>query len=126
VGPFQSSKLWLQDLVGLSKDALHIYVGLAVFLLALALLRAPLRDWRPVAAVFAVALAGEVWDLSNGPRGADPCSGPITGTICGTRAFWPLVLFALARWTEVLKREDPQRLGEVRPTSGSADRRLSS
>jgi hypothetical protein len=112
VGPFQSGKLWLQDLVGLSKDALHIYVGLAVFLLALALLRAPLRDWRPVAAVFAVALTGEVWDLIEWTTRGRPVQWPNHWHDLWNTCFWPLVLFALARWTEVLKREDPQRLGE--------------
>ena len=104
MGPFQTSKLWLQDLVGLSKDALHIYVGLAVFLLAAFLLRRPLRDWRPAAAVVLVALAGEIWDLVEWTnRGNPPRWGNHWHDLWNTM-FWPLVLFGLARWTRLLKR----------------------
>ena len=60
---FQQVKIALGQLLGLPKDALHIYVGLAVFLLAAALLRRPLGSWLPIGAVVAAALAGEIWDL---------------------------------------------------------------
>jgi hypothetical protein len=104
MGPFQSSKLWIQDLIGLSKDALHIYVGLAVFLLAALILRRPLRDWRPLAAVAAVALAGEIWDVVEWTnRGNAPQWNNHWHDLWNT-TFWPLMLFALARWTRLLKR----------------------
>ena len=104
MGPYQSSKLWLQDLVGLSKDALHIYVGLSVFLLAALILRRPLRDWRPLAAVALVALAGEIWDLVEWTNRGNSALWANHWHDLWNTMFWPLVLFALARWTRLLKR----------------------
>ncbi len=103
MGPFQSGKLWLQDLVGLSKDAMHIYVGLTVFLLAALVLRRPLRDWRPLAAVMLVALAGEIWDLVEWTNRGKEARWPNHWHDLWNTVFWPLVLFALARWTRLLK-----------------------
>lgn len=104
LGPYQSSKLWLQDLVGLSKDALHIYVGLTVFLLAALILRRPLRDGRPIGAVLLVALAGEIWDLIEWTGRGNEAVWPNHWHDLRNTMFWPLVLFATARWTKVLKR----------------------
>ena len=104
MGPFQSSKLWLQDSVGLGKDALHIYVGLIVLLAVAALLRVPLRDWRPIGAVFVVALAGEIWDVIEWTRRGNAVRWENNWHDLWNTMFWPLMLFALARWTRVLKR----------------------
>ncbi|HEY9554521.1 hypothetical protein [Allosphingosinicella sp.] len=60
---FQDAKLVLVQATDLSKDALHVYVGLGVMLLVAILLRRPLRDWRPPAAVALAAVAGEIWDV---------------------------------------------------------------
>lgn len=101
---FQATKTWLVELIGLSKDALHIYVGLGVFLIAAILFRVPLRDWRPLAAVFLVAVAGEIWDLferlapNEQPRWASNWHD-IWNTM-----FWPTILFLLARAPRLLKR----------------------
>jgi hypothetical protein len=104
VGPYQSSKLWLQDLVGLGKDALHIYVGLIVLLLTAALLRVPLRDWRPIGAVLLIAVAGEIWDLVEWTGRGNAARWANHWHDLWNTMFWPLVLFALARWTRLLKR----------------------
>lgn len=104
MGAFQSSKTWLIELLGLSRDALHIYVGLAVFLLAALLFRRPLSDWRPIAAVFLVAIAGEIWDLFERLRpDQEPFWSSNWHDIWNTM-FWPLVLFLLARSPRLLKR----------------------
>ncbi len=103
MGPFQQSKLWLTELVGLSRDALHIYVGLTIFLLAALIFRLPLRDWRPLAAVFLVAIAGEVWDLFERLQ---PDQRPLWWSAwhdLWNTIFWPLVLFLLARSRGLLK-----------------------
>ena len=101
---FQNSKLWLVGTLGLPKDALHIYVGLILFLGTAALLRRPLRSPLPILVVILAALAGELWDIID-TRNAD-------ATIFWARnwhdiwntSFWPLVLYLLARFTRVLKR----------------------
>ena len=100
---FQQAKVAVAAAAGLPKDALHVYVGLAVFLLAAALLRRPLRDWRPLAAVILAALAGEAWDLWDTWRtGARPAWGRNWHDIWNT-CLWPTVLFLLARYTRLLR-----------------------
>ena len=101
---FQQTKVTLVQLLVLPKDALHIYVGLAVFLAAAALLRKPLGSWVPIAAVVAAALAGEAWDLiETGAIGARPHYDRNWHDVWNT-CFWPAMLFLLARYTRVLSR----------------------
>ncbi|HEU0100117.1 MAG TPA: hypothetical protein VFQ67_15260 [Allosphingosinicella sp.] len=101
---FQQAKVALVQLLGLPKDALHIYVGLAVFLLAAALSRRSLASRLPIAAVAAAALAGEIWDLlDTHSAGARPHWDRNWHDIWNT-CFWPAVLFVLARYTRLLAR----------------------
>ena len=101
-GPFQTAKLWLGGLIGLSKDALHVYVGLTVFLLTALLFRVPLRDVRPLAAVFLVAIAGEIWDLlERVSPDQDPFWAANWHDLWNTM-FWPTMLFVLARFAPKL------------------------
>ncbi|HEX8241290.1 MAG TPA: hypothetical protein VF574_16265 [Allosphingosinicella sp.] len=101
---FQHAKTALVHLLGLPKDALHIYVGLAVFLAAAALLRRPLGSWMPIAAVAAAALAGEAWDLiDTQSAGARPHWDRNWHDVWNT-CFWPAILFLLARYTHLLSR----------------------
>jgi len=94
---------WLMQLLGLPKDALHIYIGLSVFLLCAVLFRWPLRSWRPFAAVLVVALGLQAWDVVDSILvGVDPLWGQHwhgVWNIC----FWPAVLFLLARYTRLLR-----------------------
>jgi hypothetical protein len=104
MGAFQSAKVVLVEATTLGKDALHIYVGLAVMLFVAIALRRPLSDWRPLLAVAFAAMAGEIWDVvdtfSDGGRSRwSGNSKDIWNTL-----FWPTVLFMLARFTRVLKR----------------------
>lgn len=101
---FQQAKMALVELLGLPKDALHIYVGLAVFLAAAALLRRPLGSFVPIAAVLAAALAGEAWDvIDTHAAGARPHWDGNWHDIWNT-CFWPAILFLLARYTRLLGR----------------------
>lgn len=72
VSPFQEAKLFLVEHLHLAKDALHIYVGLAVFAGACVLFRWKASYWRPLLAVLAVAIAGEVWDFHDTAAGGWP------------------------------------------------------
>ena len=101
---FQQAKIALVGVLGLPRDALHIYVGLAVFLLAVALLRAPLRSWRPFAAVALVALAGEAWDLADTWRAGQRLAWGKSWHDVWNTCFWPATLFLLARHTRLLRR----------------------
>lgn len=101
---FQSAKIALLQVTHLSKDALHVYVGLTVMLSVAILLKRSLADWRPLAAVALASIAGELWDVIDtfdlGTR--QKWSGNWKD-ICNTM-FWPAILFGLARFTRVLKR----------------------
>lgn len=101
---FQDAKLWLVATLGLSKDALHIGVGLTVFLLVAAIFRLRLSDWRPLAAVLLAALLGEAWDVYDTDRVGAPQVWAGNWHDIRNTLFWPLVLFLLARYTAVLKR----------------------
>lgn len=100
----QSTKIALIEATDLSKDALHVYLGLTVMLLVVIVLKRPLRDWRPIAAVLIAALAGEIWDvIDTYGHGGTPKFDANWKDIWNTM-FWPTVLFLLARFTRVLKR----------------------
>lgn len=100
---FQVAKLWLVDLLGIAKDGLHVSVGLAVYLLAAALLRRPLSDWRPLAVVLVAAIAGEAWDLIDTWRAGARLRWDRSWHDLWLTALWPFILFALARWTRLLR-----------------------
>ena len=101
---FQVGKLFLIHLTGLPRDALHIYVGLSVFLLAALLARRPLKDKLPILAALLVALAGEFWDLTDEARAHQPLAWGKSWHDIWNTMFWPAVLFLLARFTRLLKR----------------------
>lgn len=65
MSPLQSTKFWLLQHLGLAKDALHVHVGLLLFVGSALLFRWPIRSWKPWAVAAAGALAGEIWDLRD-------------------------------------------------------------
>ena len=101
---FQVAKLFLIHLTGLPRDALQIYVGLAVLLATAALTGRSLRDPLPLAAVLLAALAGEFWDLTDTFRAGKPLAWGKSAHDLWNTLFWPGVLFALARFTRLLRR----------------------
>lgn len=101
---FQDSKIWLIDALGLSRDALHIFVGLIVFLGVALILRRPLGSWLPLLAAIAAALIGEAWDwIDDARRGFEHVAWRHWHDLWVT-SFWPAILFALARFTRVFRR----------------------
>ncbi len=101
---FQSSKLWLVATLGLPKDALHIYVGLILFLGAAALFRRPLRSPLPILVVILAALAGELWDIIDTRNAGQSIHWARNWHDVWNTSFWPLALYLLARFTRVLRR----------------------
>ena len=104
MSPLQEAKLWSVAHLGLGKDALHIYVALGLFLGSAALLRWPLRSWRPWLVVAAAALIGEAWDVRDSVVYDTPIRLAANAKDLANTLFWPTVLMLLARWTRVLKR----------------------
>ena len=100
----QSAKIVLIQATSLGKDALHVYVGLALMLFVAIALRKPLSDWRPIVAVAFAAIAGEGWDIVDTfSHGSRQRWGGNFKDVWNT-LFWPSVIFLLARFTRVLKR----------------------
>lgn len=100
----QSAKVLVMEITDLGKDALHVYVGMAVMLLVVILFKRSLSDWPPLAAVALASIAGEVWDvIDTFSHGGKPKWNANWKDIWNTM-FWPTILFLLARFSRVLKR----------------------
>jgi hypothetical protein len=94
---FQSAKLALVEQLGLSKDALHIYVGLGIFLVATVVSRKRLGSPLPWLLVLLAAAAGEAWDrhddlTANGHWQWQGSVHDLWNTL-----FWPTILLLLGR-----------------------------
>lgn len=95
----QAVKMTIIMATGLSRDALHIYFGLAVLLLSMALLRKPLDSGWPWLAVFVMSILGELVDMRDdfvfyGYWRWDAGMHDVLNTL-----FWPSVLVLLARYS---------------------------
>ncbi len=99
----QTLKLDIISATGLSKDALHVYLGLIVWLLAAALWRKSIATLKPWLVVLAVACVIEAFDAFDnwvdfGYWRAGASVHDVLNTMC-----WPTVLALLARYTRLLK-----------------------
>ena len=100
---FQNAKIWLSQVLGLPKDALHIYVGFVVFLTVAIVARRPLRSPVPLGAVLAAALAGEIWDIVETIQLGQRVHWWRNWHDVWNTCFWPTVIFLLARYTRLLR-----------------------
>lgn len=100
---FQGFKHELVQIADLSKDALHVYVGLTVFLAVAAIARKGLRSTAALLVVVVVAVAGEVLDLRDEWHVHEHLKwGASLHDLLNT-CFWPLVLWLLSRYTRIVK-----------------------
>lgn len=90
----QSSKLAIVAATGLAKDALHIYVGLGVFLLVL-LWRRCSRTLLPLLAVLVVAVVGELLDRRDDLASLGRWRWKASVHDIVNTLFWPTVLTLL-------------------------------
>lgn len=100
----QNAKFWLMAETGLAKDALHIYIGLLLFLGSALLFRWSLRSWKPWAVAVVGALAGEAWDLRDSVTYDTPIMLSANVHDLWNTLFWPTALLLLARYTKLLRR----------------------
>ena len=99
----QALKLDIMGFTGLAKDALHIYVGLGVWLLAAAVFRRSITTLRPWLAVLVVACVIEGFDaFDDWVQLAHWRYRASLHDVVNT-LFWPTVLALLARYTRLLK-----------------------
>lgn len=103
VSTFQAIKLAIVSVTGLSKDALHIYVGLMVFFVAMCIFRRQGHRFMPLLTVFIMACCGEVLDMrddlhSLGYWRWDASLHDVINTL-----FWPFVIAVLMRKSWLFK-----------------------
>jgi hypothetical protein len=101
---FQAFKLTLVDAAGLSKDALHVYAGLTVWLTSVVVLRRPIRTLLPLAVVLAVAILGEARDAADDIATLGHWRIAASAHDLVNTLFWPTIFVLLARCTGVLRR----------------------
>lgn len=99
----QSLKLAAVHATGLSKDALHIYVGLAVYIAGAFLTRRRLISWLPFIAVLVVSILGEGLDMADDFRTLGHWRWRANVHDIMNTAFWPAALTLLARSTNLFQ-----------------------
>ncbi|MGP4789498.1 hypothetical protein ACTXGJ_10280 [Psychrobacter sp. 1Y11] len=114
---FTTFKLNIIETTGLAKDALHIYVGVGVYLLSLFILRPiiksqNIRAFLALLVVISVALLGEYFDNRHIilPKGIWALKGiDIKASIHDliNTCLLPFVLFALNKWTTIFHPTAP-------------------
>jgi hypothetical protein len=97
---FEDRKSWLVTASGLDKDALHIYFGLALFILVRLIWR-----WRggwfvAWAAVLAMACGGEWLDITAEASKSAIRPDPEHWHDIWNTMFWPTVLLLIGRWLQ--------------------------
>jgi hypothetical protein len=99
----QAFKLAIVSTTGLSKDALHVYVGLALFLLAVILVRGKRSLVLPWCAALLAALMAEALDLKDDIASLGHWRWAASLHDVLNTLFWPTVLtvlghFGVIRW----------------------------
>lgn len=116
---FNTFKIGVMNATGLEKDALHIYVGISVYLLSLILLRSMLKNYNirsfiALLMVTGIALLGEYLDNRQFITGLD-ISGIGRAELKASihdiinTCFWPYVLYALTKWTKIFQPTNTPR-----------------
>lgn len=96
---FVELKEWLLGSMGLSNDAMHINVGLALYLGMLLVFRGRGGLWLPLLLLVAMSLVAEVFDVIFLLSVKSPVSLAESARDVGCTLAWPLVLWVvLAHW----------------------------
>lgn len=100
----QAIKLVIMSATSLSKDALHIYVGLMVCFFTMLILRRYARTFVPLLVVFMIACMGEVLDMRDDLYSLGYWRwGASLHDVINT-SFWPFVICLLVRKGLLLTR----------------------
>lgn len=94
----------LAQVLDLSKDALHVHLGLLIMLLAMIVLRRSPASIIPWLCVLVLELLNEVVDLLHWHGGVYSFSFLDGFKDVINTMFWPTIILLLARYTEVLRR----------------------
>jgi hypothetical protein len=99
----QAIKLTIVAATGLDKDALHIYIGLAVFFSTLAIFKKPLRSVWPWLTVLVIAIAGELLDRRDDIASLGYWRWKASLHDILNTQFWPAAIMLLARLTKLFQ-----------------------
>ena len=100
----QSLKLTLLHATGLSKDALHIHVGLFIFFVVALAARKRVGNALPLVAVLVAAVTGELFDMRDDLRSLGHWRWTASLHDIVNTVAWPVAISALARtWLITLK-----------------------
>ena len=102
---YQEFKLIVVNMLGLSKDAIHIYLGLTVFFLAVALWKKGRINLAAVLPVLILAIGMESIDLYDNYRSIGSMYWLNSLHDIINTNFWPTVIVLLARFRYILKNE---------------------
>lgn len=91
----------LSQFLHLSRDALHIHLGLLVMLLVVIVLRKSPASFVPWLCVLGLELLNETLDLLHAHQGLS-LLGALKDIV--NTMLWPTVILLLARYTKVLRR----------------------
>ena len=114
---YNALKTEISQALGITKDALHIHLGLAIFLGVAFIFRRPLTSLIPWLALLAFELVNELMDmfhLHNGTIGFE--IGDSVKDVLNTM-FWPTIVLLAARW--IRRRKDKK--GAVEMQAQKAD-----
>lgn len=119
---FQNFKSHVMSITTLEKDALHVYVGISLFLFTLAVLknlykrklrltfyrlhpdvRPQQYRWIALVVVVAFAILGEILDYREIINKKYWHYQDNLHDIINT-SFWPFVLYGLMKWTDIFKK----------------------
>lgn len=99
---YNTLKTQLSEFLGITKDALHIHIGLAIFLGVALVFRRSLASWIPWLVLLAFELVNELMDIFHeGIAGF--AMGDSLKDVLNTM-FWPTVVFIAARWQKRRQR----------------------
>jgi hypothetical protein len=94
---YNTLKTELSNLLGISKDALHIHLGLALYLLVALVFRRRLSSWLPWLALLAFEIVNELVDIFHVHGGVMGFElGDSLKDVINTM-FWPTVVLVVAR-----------------------------
>ncbi|MES2699081.1 MAG: hypothetical protein V4647_05685 [Pseudomonadota bacterium] len=102
---FVHLKEWLEATSGLTRDAMHVHIGLAIYLGLTVILRGRGGWWLPVSLLVALSLVAEVFDVISllsvkSPIYPEESVRDVTNTL-----LWPVVL----SWLQAWQRRQPGR-----------------
>lgn len=100
---YQSIKLTILEVLDLSKDAIHMHIGLAVFLAAVILWRRGRLDYWSLLPVIFVAVAMECLDLRDDMRSLGYMRWSASVHDIVNTTLWPILAVMSSKWLQQRK-----------------------